>query len=279
MRSKLSNEIFHDEMLSLYQQKDLSYQQVRDTAIEAMGRLIRRMETGLCHSPVIETQMETLAGMLVEVKGKKVYGYLKKPVKAQVDAIVDELGKLPEVAECYEHWNRLRDELECYYKDTPREHKPLSQQKEFKAIKNMVIQEAEQVRHVHLCGDHGRYRQRERQTQHDQPCAHRHDGAQRALEQVPYIEGVPQIAEQHKRRQRQKPEGAEHAASRAKRHATHVPAGVRADIHHRGAQERASGRAGEKQIPDSEIAEHAHPFPYHAAVYPTSSAAGKTWGI
>ena len=55
MRSKLSNEIFHDEMLSLYQQKDLSYQQVRDTAIEAMGRLIRRMETGLCHSPVIET--------------------------------------------------------------------------------------------------------------------------------------------------------------------------------------------------------------------------------
>ena len=86
MRSKLSNEIFHDEMLSLYQQKDLSYQQVRDTAIEAMGRLIRRMETGLCHSPVIETQMETLAGMLENYKGKKVCGYLRKPVKAQADA-------------------------------------------------------------------------------------------------------------------------------------------------------------------------------------------------
>ena len=86
MRSKLSNEIFHDEMLSLYQQQDLSYQQVRDTAIEAMGRLIRRMETGLCHSPVIETQMETLAGMLENYKGKKVYGYLRKPVKAQADA-------------------------------------------------------------------------------------------------------------------------------------------------------------------------------------------------
>ena len=86
MRSKLSNEIFHDEMLSLYQQKDLSYQQVRDTAIEAMGRLIRRIETGLCHSPVIETQMETLAGMLENYKGKKVYGYLRKPVKAQADA-------------------------------------------------------------------------------------------------------------------------------------------------------------------------------------------------
>ena len=72
MRSQLSNEIFRDELLSLYQKKDLSYQQVRDAAIEAMGRLIREMETGLCHSPVIAEQMETLAGMLEEHKGTKV---------------------------------------------------------------------------------------------------------------------------------------------------------------------------------------------------------------
>lgn len=146
MRSQLSNDIFQDELLSLYQEKDLSYQQVRDAAMEAMGRLIREMKSGLCDSPVIAGQMETLAGMLAEVKGKKVYGYLKKSVKAQVDAVVDELARLPEVAECYEQWNRLRDELERYYKDAPREHKPLSQQQEFKAIKNMIIREAEELR-------------------------------------------------------------------------------------------------------------------------------------
>lgn len=145
MRSQLSNDIFQDELLSLYQEKDLSYQEVRDAAMEAMGRLIREMKSNLCDSPVLAGQMETLSDMLSETKGKKVYGYLKKPVKAQVDAIVDELAKLPEVAECYEHWNRLRDELERYYKDTPREYKPLSQQKEFKAIKNMVIQEADNL--------------------------------------------------------------------------------------------------------------------------------------
>ena len=146
MRSQLSNDIFRDELLSLYQEKEQSYQEVRDAAMDAMGRLIREMKSGLCDSPVIAGQMETLARMLSEVKGKKVYGYLKKPVKVQVDAIVDELARLPEVAECYEHWNRLRDELERYYKDTPREHKPLSQQQEFKAIKNMVIREAEELR-------------------------------------------------------------------------------------------------------------------------------------
>ena len=86
MRSKLSNEIFQDELLSLYQQKDLSYRQVRDAAMEAMEQLIREMKSGLCDSPVIAGQMETLAGMLENYKGKKVYGYLRKPVKAQADA-------------------------------------------------------------------------------------------------------------------------------------------------------------------------------------------------
>ena len=158
MRSQLSNEIFRDELLSIYQKKDLSYSQVRDAAMEAMGRLIREMETGLCHSPVIAEQMETLAGMMEDHKGKKVYGYLKKPVKMQVDAIVDELANVPEVAECYEQWNQFRDELEHYYKDTPREHLTLSQQKEFKAIQNMVIREAERLRLGELTFEDGRMR-------------------------------------------------------------------------------------------------------------------------
>ena len=146
MRSELSGAIFQDELLSLYREKDLSYQQVRDTAMEAMSRLIGEMKTGLCDSPVIAEQMDRLSQMLGNAEGRKVYGYLKKPVKAQVDAIVDELAKLPEVAACYKEWNRLRDEVERYYKDTPREHQPLSRQKEFRAIKNMVVREAENLR-------------------------------------------------------------------------------------------------------------------------------------
>ena len=135
-----------DELLHLYKQKDLSYQEVRDTAQEAMSRLIREMESGICDCPAIEEKLVTLAETLKDTNGKKVYGYLKKPVKAQVDDIVDELAQLPMVAECYELWNKLQTEMEGYYTDKPREHLPLSQQKEFKAIKNMVIREAERIR-------------------------------------------------------------------------------------------------------------------------------------
>ena len=111
-----------------------------------MSRLIREMESGICDCPAIEEKLVTLAETLKDTNGKKVYGYLKKPVKAQVDDIVDELAQLPMVAECYELWNKLQTEMEGYYTDKPREHLPLSQQKEFKAIKNMVIREAERIR-------------------------------------------------------------------------------------------------------------------------------------
>ena len=145
MRSVLTNSIFQDELYSLYQQKDISYKDLTAQARTSMRDLVWQMENTICDSPAVEMLMLQLSRELKNASGKKVYGYLKKPLKAQVDAIVDELAKVPAVAECYEVWNTLRDELESYYKDKPRQRLPLSQQKEFKAIKNMVVREAENL--------------------------------------------------------------------------------------------------------------------------------------
>lgn len=76
-----------------------------------MRDLVQEMESEIYDCPTIEHKLVTLSEMLQDVKGKKVYGYLEKPVKAQVDVIVDELARLPAVAECYEVWNKPRDEL------------------------------------------------------------------------------------------------------------------------------------------------------------------------
>lgn len=146
IRSMMTNEIFRDELMQLYQEKEFSYKELREAAQDSMRELILQMENSLCASPVIEQRMAELVSALDKTGDRKQYGYLKKPVKEIVDAIADELAKQPQVAQCYEEWNRLRDELESYYKDKPREHLPLSQQKEFKAIKNMVVQEAENIR-------------------------------------------------------------------------------------------------------------------------------------
>lgn len=146
IRSKLTNDIFQDELYSLYQEKDISYKDLIAMTRQTMRELTKKMQTELCDSSEIGAKMLTLSQSLETAKGKKVYGYLKKSTKAQVDDIVDELAKIPAVAECYAAWNKLKDELESYYKDTPRKHLPLSQQKEFQAIKNIVIQEAENLR-------------------------------------------------------------------------------------------------------------------------------------
>ena len=115
-------------------------------SVSGMRELIETMQAKVCDSPVIEQRMQELVLALGSAKGKKQYGYLPKEIKETVDSIVDELGWQPEVAVCYDAWNRLRDELEGYYKDKPREHLPLSRQKEFRSIKNMVIREAENIR-------------------------------------------------------------------------------------------------------------------------------------
>lgn len=146
MRSMMTNTIFKDELQNLYVQKDLSYKELTAQAQDTMREMIQKMQSRIYVSPVIEQKMLALVTALESAKGKKQYGYLRKETKQIVNSIVDELAMQPEVAACYESWNELRDELERYYKEKPREHLPLSRQKEFRVIKNMVIREAESIR-------------------------------------------------------------------------------------------------------------------------------------
>ena len=146
LRSAMTNSIFQAELENLYIRKDAAYKDVTEAARTAMHGLVDRLESIKNPPESIQQKMLELALELRTVGGKKQYGYLKKPLKDKVDSIVDELEKLPEVAAYYAVWNGLRDTLEGYYKNRPRQHNPLSQQKEFRAIKNVIIQEAERLR-------------------------------------------------------------------------------------------------------------------------------------
>ena len=102
-------------------------------------------EDSMCDHPDAERLMLELAAQLETVKGKKSYGYLPKRLKKLVDEIVDEMERLPGVSRCYDQWLRLQGKVAAYYHDKPQERIPLSQQKEFRQIKNAVIQEAERL--------------------------------------------------------------------------------------------------------------------------------------
>ncbi len=146
MRSKMTNAIFHEEMKELYIKKDAVYKESIQTARDALLTRITAMENRDCTDPVIEQKLRELSRTLEQVDGRHVYGYLPKEVKAQVDEIVERLAQIPEVAACYDQWWKLKDEIAGYYGRNTPPHQPLMQQKEFRAIKNFIIRQAETIR-------------------------------------------------------------------------------------------------------------------------------------
>ena len=146
IKSRLTNDIFRDEMLHLYEQKSASRDELVRQARRAMLELVQAMQGGLCDHPEAERLMQELAAGLGTAKGKKSYGYLPKRLKGLVDEIVDQMERLPIVRQGYDQWLLLQGKVDGYYHDTPRERLPLSKEKEFRQIKNAVIREAERLR-------------------------------------------------------------------------------------------------------------------------------------
>lgn len=146
IKSVLTNDIFQQEMLHTYEQKSASRDELVRESRRVMKELTRQMRMGICDSPEIEQQMMVLTTQLETVKGKKKYGYLPKKVKETVNKVVDELEKIPVVDQCYQTWWELQCEIMDYYAERQQERPKLSEQKEFRSIKNAVIQEAENIR-------------------------------------------------------------------------------------------------------------------------------------
>ena len=146
IKSVLTNEIFQQELLHLYEKKSTARDELVQQTRQAMLELAQRMRDGLCICPDAEKGLWDLSQKMNGVQGKKVYGYLSKTLKQLVDEVVDAMTELPVVNECYQKWWELQCRLNNYYSEQQRQRPPLSQQKEFRQIKNAVIREAEHIR-------------------------------------------------------------------------------------------------------------------------------------
>ena len=146
IKSTLTNQIFKQDMLHLYEQKSESRDKLVRETRNVMLELSRQMNESVCEHPQAEQMILNLAQQLGEVKGKKLYGYLPKDLKKQVNEIVDQMERLPVVNTCYQKWWELQCRISGFYSERARQRPPLSQQKEFRAIKNAVLQEAEHIR-------------------------------------------------------------------------------------------------------------------------------------
>ena len=147
IKSTLTNQIFRQELLHVYEQKSKSRDELVAEARKAMRELAKAMREMTCIHPEAERKIWDLSRQLGRVGGKKTYSYLPKPMKKLVDEIVDQMARLPTVDACYQTWWELQCQVEDYYSEgKKRLRPPLSQQKEFRQIKNAVIREAGHIR-------------------------------------------------------------------------------------------------------------------------------------
>ena len=147
IKSTLTNQIFRQELLHVYEQRSTSRDELVAEARKAMLELAKAMREMTCIHPEAEQMIWDLSRQLSQVSGRKTYGYLPKPMKKLVDEIVDQMARLPTVDACYQTWWELQCQVEDYYSEAEKRIRPpLSQQKEFRQIKNAVIREAEHIR-------------------------------------------------------------------------------------------------------------------------------------
>ena len=145
VKSAFGRRIFQQDLLHVYEQKTEYRDTLSRDAEHAMAGLIAQMEQGQLQNENLERLILELSRRLQNTKGKKVYGYLPPVAKALVDAIVDELAKDGRVAAAYDLWNQMREEVCGTYSEQLPERLPLSKQKEFKSVRNMVVREVLQL--------------------------------------------------------------------------------------------------------------------------------------
>ena len=141
IRSALAGQIFKEDLTAIYEDQTQMRNQLTEKAKEEFHRALSELTMEPDELPLMAELMQKLTNQLEKAKGKKVYGYLSADTKKTVDAIVDLLGESEKVKAAYQSWYILRNEVLHTYRDSDEAEKPLSQQKEFRQIKNMVIRE------------------------------------------------------------------------------------------------------------------------------------------
>ena len=142
LRSSLGKEIFAQDLLTKYEEQTAHRDSLRTESRELVASVIAQINQGNYDNPVLESKLLELSKILSETGGKKVYGYLNAETKALVDEIVDELAGDERLSQLYELWYQDKDFIRSTYTDEPAERVPLSQNEEFKPIRNAVIREA-----------------------------------------------------------------------------------------------------------------------------------------
>ena len=145
IKSGLAKEIFQQDLLQIYQKQADLRDELRLESRNRITEIVDAINRGSIDDPQMQTMLVQLADRLGSTKGKKQYGYLNAGTKKLVDAIVAKISRDSRIQELYSLWYEQKEDVLRTYTNKMPERIPLEHQKEFKAIRNAVVQAAMQL--------------------------------------------------------------------------------------------------------------------------------------
>lgn len=139
IRSAFANDIFHDDLQSIYQEQTVSRDELKAVSKNEFESIVNMIASNDRTDPQLEELIRKLYIQLQNVKGKKVYGYLPMEIKATVNKIFSELAKDENIRQLYDKWCSLERLKYKTYTQKETELPELVDNKVFQPVRNMII--------------------------------------------------------------------------------------------------------------------------------------------
>lgn len=139
IRSAFANDIFHDNLQSIYQEQTISRDELKAVSKTEFESIVRKIHQGGFDDPKLKNLVLKLNSQLQNVRGKKVYGYLPMEIKETVNKIFSELEKDENIRQLYEKWCALERLKYKTYTQKEKEMPALTDNKVFQPVRNMII--------------------------------------------------------------------------------------------------------------------------------------------
>ena len=139
VRSVFANDIFHDDLQSIYQEQTVSRDELKAVSKNEFESIVNMIASNDHTDPQLEELIRKLYIQLQNVKGKKVYGYLPMEIKETVNKIFSELAKDENIQQLYDKWCSLERLKYKTYTQKEMELPELVDNKVFQPVRNMII--------------------------------------------------------------------------------------------------------------------------------------------
>lgn len=141
IRSTFANDIFHDDLQSIYQEQTIKRNELKAESKKYVESVLKEIASGNFQDKELQQLIQKLYSELENCTGKKVYGYVPPQVKNTVNEIFVQLAKDRNIELIYHKWCELERQKYKTYTQKEKEFPPLHENKVFHSVRNMIIQQ------------------------------------------------------------------------------------------------------------------------------------------